>query len=107
MTMRNIPFSISVWLLAGALFFSLGLAPAGAFDEQKCKSNVTKLLKLVKPYKGERFKDLMKEIDALDEVEGGMDPEVLEEAVEVPFEDLAWSKKFAKYMDKVEKYCAK
>ena len=89
------------------LFFSFGLAPAGAFDEKKCKKSVTKLSKHVKPYKNTNFKKLLKVIDKLDDEKGGIDAKELEEAVEVPFEDLSWAKKFVKYLNNVEKYCSK
>ncbi len=105
--MRTRQSPVAVWMLAAVLFLSLGLAPAGAYDEKKCKKSVSKLSKHVKPYKNTNFKKLLKVISKLDDEKGGIDPKELEEAVEVPFEDLTWSKKFIKYLNQVEKHCAK
>ena len=81
--------------------------PAVAYDEAKCKANVERLKKLVRPHKGLKlnFKTLLEAIDSIDEKEGGMDPKELESYIDIPFEDASWSKNFVKYMKEVEKYC--
>ena len=83
--------------------------PAAAYDENKCKQNVEKLKKLVRPHKTLKlnFKNLLESIDKIDEQEGGIDAKELEDYVNVPFEDAAWSKNFVKYMKAVETNCVK
>ncbi len=98
---------ITVLTIAVLFIFGLLGSPAAAYDEQKCKKNVNKLYKLVKPYKDVKFKSLLLSISKIDDIEGGIEEEQLEEQVEVPFEDMSWAKKFIKYMNKVEEYCKK
>ena len=105
--MKTSMLRITVLTIAVLFFFGLVGSPAAAYDEGQCKKYVTKLYKLVKPHKDVKFKPLLVSIGKIDDVEGGMEEDELEEHVEVPFEDIGWSKKFFKYMNKVEEYCKK
>jgi len=101
-------------LTKGALILFIGLlllafcAPqAVAYDDKKCKKYVKKLKVLLKPYKSLKIKNLIADIDALDDTKGGVAAKEAEEKVDPPFEDLSFCKKFIKYLNMVEEHCAK
>lgn len=103
----NFRFAFALMALAALMFVAFSPSAARAYDEKKCNKSVEKLKKHIKAYRGLKIKTLYKQIDDVDEKEGGWDAKELEDAIEPPFEDLSWTKKFVKYMDNIEKYCAK
>jgi hypothetical protein len=78
-----------------------------AYDKRKCATNASKLQKLLKPHKRLRFKDVFADINEVKAAEKGMKAEELKTMLDVPFADLGWTKKFIKYLENVEKYCAR
>ena len=93
--------------LAVLAFVAFSPISARAYDEKKCNKSVEKLKKHIKAYRGMKIKTLYQQIDDVDEKEGGWDAKELEDAIDPPFEDLSWAKKFIKYMDSIEKNCTK
>ena len=104
---RFLPRLCGLCLVALMLVSFSPAAARGDYDENKCKKSVEKLKKHIKSHRGLKLKTLYKQIDDVDEKEGGWDAKELEAAVEPPFEDLSWTKKYIKYMNNIEKYCTK
>jgi hypothetical protein len=98
---------VVVLCLAALLLIAFGPASATAYDKKKCNKAVEKIKKHLKSHRGLKLKTLYKKIDKVDEKEGGWDAKELEAAVDPPFEDLSWTKKFVKYLNKVEQECSK
>lgn len=92
-----------------AVLVCVAFTPADtrAYDEKKCTRSVEKLKKHIKSYRGLKIKTLYKQVDKIDEKEGGWDAKELEAAVDPPFEDLKWTKKFIRYMNNMEEDCTK
>jgi len=89
------------------IFFGLLGSSAAAYDEGKCKNAVKVLSKMLKPYKHIKIKTILIDIGEIDDVEGGMEGEAVEEHIEVPFEEISWCKRFYKYMNLMEEHCSK
>jgi len=98
---------IVIMSIAALLLVSFSASSVSAYDDKKCKKAVEKMKKHLKSHRGLKLKTLYKKIDKVDEKEGGWDAKELEDAVDPPFEDLSWTKKFVKYMNKIEQECAK
>ena len=105
--MKTTILRVGLFFFITSFLLCPGLVQAEGYDQVQCKKYVNKLYKLVKPYKDLKFKSLLVTISKMDDVEGGTEAEELEDAVEVPFEDVSWAKKFVKYLNNVEEFCAK
>jgi len=105
---RNRSITLMIGLAAVIVcFFGLSVLPAFAkYDEQKCKSSVKMVQKLIKGDKTIRFKELLEQLDQVAAKEGGWSAEELEAFIDAPFEDMSWVKKFIKYMDEMEESCS-
>ncbi len=105
--MKPTIFRTSIFLLAVGFFLCVGMPPADAYDKEKCEKYVKKLSKYVKPHKSLKFKTILIDIGKMDDVEGGMSQEAFKEALDAPFKDIGWTKKFIKYLNKVETNCTR
>ena len=80
---------IATAVFVGLLLLSFSVAPVYAYDAKKCATAVKRLKVLLKPYRSLKIKEIYKEIDKLDDQEGGVDSKVVEGSVEPPFEKLS------------------